>query len=69
VIEAVKNGYKEAKEMLGDLPGSSAKLFNDTYELTMQKLEDYFGQEESSETSSLEAYQGGQNPTQLNLVA
>ncbi len=40
--EAIQQGFKEAKEMLGELPGESAKLFNDTYELSMKKFDQYF---------------------------
>lgn len=39
---AIEEGFKQAKGMLGGLPGPSAKLFNDTYELTMKKLDEYF---------------------------
>ena len=38
---AVEEGYRQAKKALGDLPGPSAKLFNDTYELTMKKFNEF----------------------------
>jgi len=38
VRDAVELGYKLAKKDLGGLPGPSAKLFNDTYSLTMSKF-------------------------------
>lgn len=44
VRDAVVEGYKLAKEALGDLPGPSAKLFNDTYELTMKKFDEMLGE-------------------------
>ncbi|MCL2283619.1 MAG: hypothetical protein FWC26_09930 [Fibromonadales bacterium] len=40
VRAAVEEGYRLAKKDLGDLPGPSAKLFNDTYNLTMSKFDD-----------------------------
>lgn len=36
---AVETGFKDAKKILGDIPGPSAKLFNDTYTLTMKKFD------------------------------
>jgi hypothetical protein len=39
IRKAVEQGYKLAKRDVGDLPGPSAKLFNDTYSLTMQKFD------------------------------
>jgi hypothetical protein len=44
VRSAVEMGYKLAKKGLGDLPGASAKLFNDTYSLTMKKFDDIMEQ-------------------------
>jgi len=41
---AVEQGYKLAKKDLGGLPGPSAKLFNDTYSLTMKKFDDLMEQ-------------------------
>lgn len=38
--EAVQKGFKEAKEILGDISGPSAKLFNDTYESAMKKFDE-----------------------------
>lgn len=37
---AVEEGFKQAKEMLGNLPGAVGKLFNDTYTSAMQKFDD-----------------------------
>ncbi len=41
---AVELGYKLAKKDLGSLPGPSAKLFNDTYSLTMKKFDELMEQ-------------------------
>ena len=41
---AVELGYKLAKKDLGGLPGPSAKLFNDTYNLTMKKFDELMEQ-------------------------
>ncbi|MDR2582389.1 MAG: DUF5610 domain-containing protein [Fibromonadaceae bacterium] len=40
VRAAVEKGYKLAKKDLGDLPGPTAKLFNNTYNLTMSKFDE-----------------------------
>ncbi|MCL2101112.1 MAG: hypothetical protein FWH22_05305 [Fibromonadales bacterium] len=40
IRKAVELGYKLAKRDVGDLPGPSAKLFNDTYNLTMKKFDE-----------------------------
>ena len=37
---AVEDGFKQAKEILGNLPGAVGKLFNDTYTSAMQKFDD-----------------------------
>lgn len=52
IVDAIKEGYKQAKEMLGDLPGPAAKLFNDTYELTMEKLDQHFGKDQNNEVAN-----------------
>lgn len=39
VRSAVQDGFRLAKQDMQALPGPSAKLFNNTYELTMQKLD------------------------------
>jgi len=44
VRDAVELGYRLAKRDLGDLPGPSAKLFNDTYSLTMKKFDELIEQ-------------------------
>ena len=44
VRDAVELGYKLAKKDVGDLPGPSAKLFNDTYNLTMKKFDELMEQ-------------------------
>jgi hypothetical protein len=36
---AIEEGFKQAKDILGDLPGPVNNLVNHTYELVMQKLE------------------------------
>jgi anti-sigma28 factor (negative regulator of flagellin synthesis) len=40
IRDAVEKGYGQAKKSLGDLPGPSAKLFNDTYTTTMKKFDE-----------------------------
>ncbi|MCL1967119.1 MAG: hypothetical protein FWF67_04490 [Fibromonadales bacterium] len=40
VRKAVQLGYKLAKKDVGSMPGPSAQLFNDTYNLTMKKFDD-----------------------------
>jgi len=44
VRDAVELGYKLAKKDLGSLPGPSAQLFNDTYNLTMKKFDELIAQ-------------------------
>lgn len=41
---AIEAGFGSAKEDLGNLPGPTAKLFNDTYAATMDKLDKAFEQ-------------------------
>lgn len=36
---AIQEGFRLAKDDIGALPGPSAKLFNDTYKLAMEKLD------------------------------
>jgi hypothetical protein len=75
--EAVLKGFKLAKDDLGDLPGPSAKLFNDTYESVMKKfdqlLEDYRKQNPSEQPKAEPAVAPAMpTPPQamsLNLVA
>lgn len=40
IRSAIQDGFRSAKGDLRDLPGPSAKLFNDTYEAAMKKLDD-----------------------------
>ncbi|MDR2554979.1 MAG: hypothetical protein LBC64_06075 [Fibromonadaceae bacterium] len=40
VRKSVQLGYKLAKKDVGSMPGPSAQLFNDTYNLTMKKFDD-----------------------------
>jgi len=42
--DSVELGYKLAKKDLGGLPGPSAKLFNDTYSLTMKRFDELMAQ-------------------------
>jgi len=44
VRKAVQLGYKLAKKDVGSMPGPSAQLFNDTYNLTMKKFDDLLEQ-------------------------
>jgi len=39
IRDAIDQGFHMAKDDLGNLPGPVAKLFNDTYEATMKKLD------------------------------
>lgn len=39
IKDAIETGFKQAKEMLGNLPGSVGKLAEKTYALTMKKLD------------------------------
>src|SRR3989339_152790 len=38
---AIEEGFKQAKDILGNLPGPVGKLIQKTYDLTMQKLDKY----------------------------
>ena len=40
IRKSIQDGFRSAKGDLKDLPGPSAKLFNDTYEAAMKKLDD-----------------------------
>lgn len=53
--KAVELGYKLAKKDIGDLPGPSAKLFNDTYSLTMKKFDDLVEQARAKKSEKGEA--------------
>ncbi len=52
VRKAVDLGYKQAKQAVGDLPGPSAKLFNDTYNLTMKKFDELVEQARSKKAEN-----------------
>ncbi len=39
IKDAVEEGFKQAREMLGELPGQVSSLIDDTYELVMEKLD------------------------------
>lgn len=39
IRDAIKEGFRLAKGDLGDLPGPTGKLFNDTYKASMDKLD------------------------------
>jgi len=51
---AVEKGFKLAKKDLGDLPGPSAKLFNDTYNLAMKKFDELLEQAAAKNATSAE---------------
>ncbi len=40
IRSAIQDGFRSAKGDLKEMPGPSAKLFNDTYEAAMKKLDD-----------------------------
>lgn len=44
---AVMEGFAQAKEVLGDIPGEAGKLFNDTYEAAMLKFDELLEKYES----------------------
>jgi hypothetical protein len=50
--DAVELGYKLAKKDLGGLPGPSAKLFNDTYSLTMKRFDELMAQAQAKKGES-----------------
>lgn len=52
VRDAVELGYKLAKQDVGAMPGPSAQLFNDTYNLTMEKFDKYM-EEAQNRTSEV----------------
>lgn len=41
IKEAIKEGFGQAKDQLGELPGTVGKLVNKTFDLTMEKLDAY----------------------------
>jgi hypothetical protein len=41
IKDAIDAGFKQAKDILGDMPSSVNKLVQDTYDLTMKKLDDW----------------------------
>lgn len=41
IRDAIKEGFKQAKELLGELPGAVGGLVNKTYKLTMDKLDSF----------------------------
>jgi hypothetical protein len=45
---AIEEGFKQAKDDLGELPGPTGKLFNDTYKATMDKLDKAFADMKAS---------------------
>jgi hypothetical protein len=48
---AVQKGFGQAKSMLGDMPGPSAKLYNDTYNLAMKKFDDILAESQAKKNS------------------
>ncbi len=50
--DAVELGYKLAKKDLGGLPGPSAKLFNDTYSLTMKRFDELMAEAQAKKTEN-----------------
>ncbi len=53
VRKAIQDGFRLAKNDLQNLPGPSAKLFNDTYELAMKKLDDTLANWQANPGSSV----------------
>ena len=51
ITDAISEGFRQAKNDLKDLPGPVAKLFNDTYQATLDKLDKAFSTSGSSATS------------------
>jgi len=52
VRKSVQLGYKLAKKDVGSMPGPSAQLFNDTYNLTMKKFDDLVAQAKSKSATT-----------------
>ena len=75
VRAAVMEGFAQAKEVLGNIPDESAKLFNDTYDAAMLKFDELFLEFSSQQTQSQFYSQNypSSNPSapshQLELVA
>jgi hypothetical protein len=49
--DAIKEGFRQAKDMMGEVPGPSAKLFNDTYKMAMDKLDKAIGDSPTNEVA------------------
>ena len=51
IIDAVKQGFKEANEILGDLPGAAGRLIAQTQSLTLEKLDAWVEQSTQEEAA------------------
>lgn len=51
---AVMEGFAQAKEILGEIPGESGKLFNNTYESAMAKFDELMNQDTENEASPID---------------
>ncbi|GHV11941.1 hypothetical protein AGMMS49938_03550 [Fibrobacterales bacterium] len=49
---AAEKGFGLAKKDIGDLPGQSAKLFNNTYDKVLQKFDDLLAQAQQKKTEN-----------------
>lgn len=54
VKDAVAEGFKQAKNEIGDLPDASAKLFNVTYQKSMEQLDSYLKKDSEEDTLNSE---------------
>ncbi|MFC1585628.1 DUF5610 domain-containing protein [Fibrobacterota bacterium] len=49
IIAAVKKGFEEANEILGNLPGAAGRLIADTQQLTLEKLDAWVAEHSEAE--------------------
>jgi hypothetical protein len=49
IKNAIDDGFKQARDMLGDLPDAVNNLVDDTYALTMKKLDDWLGGQKTAQ--------------------
>lgn len=63
---AIQDGFRSAKGDLKELPGPSAKLFNDTYEAAMKKLDDTLAQWRKESSPKTSADTAGSSPASSN---
>jgi len=52
---AIDDGFKQARDILGDLPEPVSNLVDDTYALTMKKLDDWLGGQKTAQDTAQQA--------------